>query len=263
MNKYVTSAFFFLTLFLVFFSNPKIGTLRNSRIEKHRLEYYFKHIQTNGLRGTVISQQQFILDSLSYIKENTANIEFVEVSEFTDSLSLRWITSNANSYSNFVKLNSKKSTHIGTTYISVPQNYKFVNNDLKKVISVIESSLVSKTYLKAKDIIGDYLANNIKNCNLFCISGGGNVNTISSNLGNSKYQFDSEPTNNDSLFIAQFLINNYGFENFNKLWKVGFSRFEEIYGVSFRKLIQERQKLALLASKKTSHVIWEEFNSCM
>ena len=91
--------------------------------------------------------------------------------EFTDSLSIRWITLDAICHSNYIKLNSKKSVHIGTTYISVPKNYKFINHDLKKVLPVTEFNLIRESHLKTKDNIGDYLASGIQNCHLFYVNG--------------------------------------------------------------------------------------------
>ena len=151
-------------------------------------------------------------------------------------------------HSNYIKLNSKKSVHIGTTYISVPKNYKFINHDLKKVLPVTEFNLIRESHFKTKDSIGDYLASGIRNCHLFYVNGGDTVNVTSSNFRNSKYQFDSKEAGNDSLYVTQHLLNAYSFEKFQKLWKNGFSRFNEIYGITFGKVTREREELVLYSS---------------
>lgn len=247
------------------FSSLKTNTFKNSHshLEKDKLHQYFKHIHSDDYNDVASNHKQVISDSVSRISNNSAKIKFVEVSEFTDSLSIRWITSSAVSDSNYIKLNSKKSIHIGTTYISVPENNKFINNDLKKVLSIIEFNLVHRSHLKIKDSIGNYIANDIQNCHLFYVSGGEAVNVVSSNFGNSKYQFDSKGASNNSLYVVQHLLNTYGFKKFQKLWENGFSNFDEIYGVTYGKVTREREELALIARENRTVINWKEFNRCI
>lgn len=261
MNKNIQITVIFLVLFIVLIQSFKNDNYSNSFFKKDKLHQYFSKIN-QGVATKVVGRKQFVLDSLSQIKNSSAQISFVEVSEFTDSLSIRWMTTNANCYSSFIKFNKKKSKHIGTTYISIPQHHNFVNTDLKKVVSTIEFSLLRKSKLKTKDALGDYLNKNSKSCKLFYVSGGESVNNISSNLGSSFYQFDLK-TDHTSLLTVRHLLNKYSFKKFQLLWENGFSRFKEIYGVSFEKLTLEREKLALNTTVSKTPIDWEALNKCI
>lgn len=261
MIQFIKFTLFSAVLYFVLFTGLKTATYQNFNLGKNKLHQYFKqnHSNANDLAN---NSKQLIIDSLSQIQQNSANIDFVEVSEFTDSLSIRWITSNDVSYSNFVKFNSKTSKHISTTYLSVSKDYSFVNFDLKKVLSVMKFNLMYRNQLKTKNVIGDYLISNTKNCSLFYLKGGNVVNDISSNLGNSKYQFSAKEADNNSLYMVRYLLSNYSFENFEKLWENGFSRFAEIYGKTYKLMTQDRDRQALLTSKNSTSINWEKFNRC-
>lgn len=261
MNRNIQITVFFLALFIVVIQSFKNDNYSNSSIQKDKLHQYFSKINRHATTK-VVGRKQFVLDSLSKIKNNSAQISFVEVSEFTDSLSIRWVTTNANCYSSFMKFNDKNSKHLGTTYISIPQHHNFVNTDLKKVVSTIEFSLLRESKLKNKDALGDYLNKNSKSCKLFYVRGGESVNDISSNLGSSFYQFDHE-TDHTSLLTVRHLLNKYSFKKFQLLWENGFSRFKEIYGISFEKLTLERKKFALNTTVNKTPIDWEAFNKCI
>lgn len=262
MKKNVQNILFFLSLFIVVFLSFQVETYKNLNVKKNKFHHYFNEIK-DVKSGKGYSEKQLIEDSLSQINHNSAQIAFVEVSQFTDSLSVRWITKRANSYNNFVQLNSGKSKHIGTTYISVSPNYGFVNADLKKVISAIKYDLVGNSSSKTEDVLGDYLTKNIKTCKLFYINGGENTNAILSYSGKLKYQFNNKYTDNKSLYVAQHLIDNYSFTKFQQLWRGGFSRFKKVYNRSFKDIELEREKLVIEASKNRTNINWEEFNRCI
>ena len=132
----IVFAFFIMT-------NTKTSIVQNRQLKANKLHHYFNNLKTkDNSKVNLVEYKKFVKDSLSDIKNNSSNIRFVEVSEFTDSLLVRFITSDKVLHNYSAKFNSKKSKHIGTTYVSTQPADNFINNDLKKIISILELSLI-------------------------------------------------------------------------------------------------------------------------
>ena len=79
-------------------------------------------------------------------------------------------------------------------------------------------------------------------------------------LANDFYSANDIITYTQGAFLVKYLIDNYGFEKFSKLWKEGYNNFKKIYGIEFEEL-QNKIKIELkLKYTKDIEFNWEEFN---
>jgi len=63
-----------------------------------------------------------------------------------------------------------------------------------------------------------------------------------------------------SAYLVKYLLDNYGYEKFKRLWREGFINFAEIYGFEYAKLdIQIKSEFALKYPKNIDFN-WEEFD---
>ncbi|MBK5722122.1 hypothetical protein JGH11_14690 [Dysgonomonas sp. Marseille-P4677] len=66
---------------------------------------------------------------------------------------------------------------------------------------------------------------------------------------------------NQSAYIVEYLLRNYGAEKIKLLWSSGMDNFEEIYKVSFEKIILEiASSLYTKFPKQNTTFTWEKFN---
>lgn len=66
---------------------------------------------------------------------------------------------------------------------------------------------------------------------------------------------------NQSAYIVEYLLRNYGAEKIRLLWSSGMDNFEEIYKVSFEKIILEiASSLYTKSPKQNTTFTWEKFN---
>jgi len=63
-----------------------------------------------------------------------------------------------------------------------------------------------------------------------------------------------------SGFIVQYLIENFSWEKFKKLWTDGFEGFEEIYGFSFLDLKNDLDRTVMKKFPEVPKIDWMEFN---
>ena len=85
----------------------------------------------------------FIKDSLADVKANSHTIELVEITKFTDTLSIQYLTNDNKVTSNLYQKPNKNSKHISTTYISSSYNKGYVNNEMLSIIDLLESKIIN------------------------------------------------------------------------------------------------------------------------
>jgi len=69
--------------------------------------------------------------------------------------------------------------------------------------------------------------------------------------------FRNQPENfsyHQSAYIVEYLLENYSIKQFKQVWKGGFRKFEEVYGLSFKQLKADLEKDLLLKMPKAPKI---------
>lgn len=78
-------------------------------------------------------------------------------------------------------------------------------------------------------------------------------------LVNDFYATDEMIGYHQSAYIVQYLFEHYGIEKFSRLWKEGFTSFEEIYKISFSEMESNLKSELQETISNTIEIDWESF----
>ncbi|WP_010523311.1 hypothetical protein [Aquimarina agarivorans] len=174
-----------------------------------------------------VTYENFVKDTIGQIKNNGSEVKFIEVSKFTDSLSISYLNKQNKAVHHFYKINNDAAAiYKSTTYIVLKPERKLGGHQLNKLLSHMEYHLIQTE--KSADFMGNYITNTNCVANIYNFKGCTESKlTLNSNV-QKKYDFTTADTSY-SVKLVDFLLQNYSFSKFEKLWSQDFSNFESIY----------------------------------
>lgn len=154
--------------------------------------------------------------------------------------------------------------HINTLYAVSNENSKPpIKHELMHLIAMLEWDYPPSSTTWMNEGLGTFAENN-------CI--GRNVAEIyrylletdrliqMDSLTSDFYKQPEMIAYHQSAYIVEYLLANYSIEKFEKLWKSGFSKFEEIYGLSFDKVKSDYEKELKKRYPSAPRIDFERFN---
>ena len=215
-----------------------------------------KSQRSNQLSGK--TKIDFIKDSLADVKENNHNIELVEITKFTDTLSIRYLTNDKKVVSNLYQKPNSDSKHISTTYISSTYNKGYVNEELLSVIALLESKIIysetnsNETLESLNYLIKDFT----EKCNVLYLE---NYNSVTTTNIYENYNFDKLEGFDESIYFVNHLLKNYQSSKFIQLWENDFLGFKEIYKKQFSEVKKQVYNELAYNKNQTNTKEWEDF----
>ncbi len=243
---------------LIYFILFPLGVLLTSCDQKSNEfnltnEYAVAKIKKNY--NSEITHEVFVKDTIQQIKNKINQIEFIEVSKFSDSLSIRYLTKNKEAYHHFYKSKHvDASSHFYTTYIVFDKKEKLGNNDYENMLSVLEYDLIKN---KKESYLGGYILGDTTNTKIHNFQEGQKFSLgkrVYTDKFTALYDFDSS-NSSYSMRIVNYLLRNFTSEKFIKLWEQDLSSFKSIYNKSFKSVESDYQD-ALANNTKEKDSNW-------
>ncbi len=194
------------------------------------------------------------------------NIKILKKEEFTDTIYVRVMSSRDEM---FIYTGTRA---VGNTYPYWSTLYVVVNADivnpvikheLMHLIAMLDWDYPRRNCTWINEGIATYAANS---CN------GKNVGEIYRYLLEEEKLVAIEDLTSDfyaqsemvayhqSAYVVQYLLENYNLEKFENLWKQGFEKFEEIYGVTYLEVNADIEKVVKEKYPKVPEIDWEKFS---
>ncbi len=207
-------------------------------------------------------KEQYVKDCFDAIRENSA---IIELSEFNESIYIRFLTSREESgvYTG-QKSSGSAWPYMKTLYVVANENQKPpIKHELMHLMSMLEWGYENPTSNWVNEGLGTFASNN---CN------GYNVAQIYRYFMETDKLIPIELLVSDfygqpdmigyhqSAYIVEYLLTNYSVEQLKKLWIQGFGKFEEIYSLPFSRVKEDLEKAVLEKYPKASEIDWEKFN---
>ena len=196
------------------------------------------------------------------IKENS---EMIELSEFKDTIFIRFLRSREESriYTG-QKSSGSAWLHIKTLYVVANENQKPpIKHELMHLISMLEWGYENPTSIWVNEGLATYAENNCNGLNVAQIYRylKETNKLIPIELLTSDFYNQSEMIGyHQSAYIVEYLITNFSIEQLKRLWSEGFTKFEDIYNVPFSKVKSDLEKKVMEKYPIAPEIDWEKFN---
>lgn len=186
-------------------------------------DYHVTRIKKNLIANDPF--KVFVMDTITQVKNKASQIEFIEISKFSDNLSIRYLTKNQRAYHHFYKSKSGDTAHYFTTYMVLSSQEKLGDNRLEKLFSLLEYELLKN---KKDSGLGDYFLINttVNQIHYFKTDKDFNKSTpVYNGKVEESYAFDTD-NSSYSAKIFNYLLRNFEPQKFHKLWQGNFSHFK-------------------------------------
>lgn len=204
---------------------------------------------------------ELVKESFNALK---SNIQLIGLEEFNDTIYIRFLRSREDMFPlTATRANGNAYPHIRTLYVVANEHSKPpINHELMHLISMLEWDYPPATTTWMNEGLGTFAENNRSGWNVaeiyrFLMQ---NDKLISMHFLTSDFYRQPEMiAYHQSGYIVDHLLTNYSIEQFSKLWKSGFEKFEEIYGVPYSKVKFDLDKAVTEKYPTVPEIDWEEF----
>jgi len=241
----------FLSLFLILIScqeskidkqsNENDGWKKVGQVEKTIKNINFTFPDS----GFAFENKKRLIEESFYAMNSDS--ELIKLNEFNDTIFIRFLNSREEMFPlTGTTASGSAWPHINTLYaVSNENSEPPIKHELMHLIAMLEWDYPPSSTTWMNEGLGTFAENN-------CF--GWKVDEIYRSLLETDrlIQMDSLTTDfynqpemiayHQSAYIVEYLLANYSIENFEKLWKSGFGKFEDIYGISFDKVKSNLEK---------------------
>lgn len=190
------------------------------------------------------NKKKLIEESFDAMK---ADGELIELNEFNDTIFIRFLSSREDMFPlTGTTASGSAWPHISTLYVVSNENSKPpIKHELMHLIAMLEWDYPPSSTTWMNEGLGTFAENNCIEWNvaeiyryLLKTDGLINMDLLTSDFYNQPEMI----AYHQSAYIVEYLLANYSIEKFEILWKSGFEKFEQIYGLSFDKVQSDLEK---------------------
>lgn len=208
------------------------------------------------------NKKKLIEESFDALK---ADSELIKLNEFNDTIFIRFLNSREDMFPlTGTKASGSAWPHINTLYAVSNENSKPpIKHELMHLIAMLEWDYPPSSTTWMNEGLGTFAENNCINWNVAEIYRYLLETDRLIQMDSLTSDFYNQPemiAYHQSAYIVEYLLANYSIEKFEKLWKSGFAKFEEIYGFSFDKVKSDLEKELKKRYPSARKIDFERFN---
>lgn len=207
------------------------------------------------------NKEDLIKKSFDALKSNS---QIIGLKEFNDTIYIRFLRSREDMFPlSATKASGTAYPHINTLYVVANENQKPpIKHELMHLIAMLRWDYPTETSTWMNEGLATFVGNNCNGYNVAQIYRYlmETDKLISMDLLTSDFYKQPEMiAYHQSGYIVDYLLNNYSIEQFKKLWKSGFKKFEEIYGIPYTVIKTDLKKMAVEKYPIAPEIDWEQF----
>jgi len=207
-------------------------------------------------------REQYVRECFTAIQENS---EIIELSEFKDTIYIRFLNSKEESgiYTG-QKSSGSAWPHIKTLYVVANDNQiPPIKHELMHLMAMVEWGYENPTSNWVNEGLGTFAENNCNGYNVAQIYRYFMENDKLIPIESLTSDFYNQPDMigyHQSAYIVEYLLTKYSVEQLKKLWTDGFEKFEKIYGDPYSQIKIDLEKTVIKKYPKAPEIDWEQFN---
>jgi hypothetical protein len=208
------------------------------------------------------NKEKLIDESFDAMKTDS---DLIGLNDFKDTIFIRFLRSREEMFPlSGTKASGNAYPHISTLYVVANENSNPpIKHELMHLISMLEWDYPPASSTWLNEGLGTFAENN---CSGFSVAEIYRYlletnQLIPINLLTSDFYKQPEMhAYHQSGYLVEYLLKNYGVEQFEQLWKIGFGGFENVYGIPFESMKAELEKDLMIRFPKSPSIDPDTFS---